>query len=153
MYILYIIMLIRILLLNSICISYLCTYHCYYRRRPLEDLLSLSEVEELPPELFDDLDPPVDDELYDLLPFDDELRLTLSASLMSSSSLVSIGACVRVSRVGFSVSPAPLAGSCSSVGLLVGFISGFFDGRSVGFFVGFFDARSVGLSERRIVSE
>ena len=77
----------------------------------------------------------------------------LSASLMSSSSLISIGSCVRVSRVGSSVSPAPLARNRSSVGLLVGFIVGFFDIRSVGFAVGFFDGRSVGLSERRIVSK
>ena len=65
----------------------------------------------------------------------------LSASLMFSSSSILIGSCVRVSLVGSSVSPAPLAGNCSSVGLLVGFI------------VGFFDGRSVELSEHRIVSE
>lgn len=87
----------------------------------------------------------------------DELRMMLSASLMSSSSPISIGSCIRVSRVGSGVSPAPLAGNCCSVDLLVRFAVGFFDGRSVGFavgfFVGFFDGRSVGLSERRIVSK
>ena len=137
------IILIRILLLNSICISYLC--HSFYQRRPLEDLLPLPdalpdplpEVEELLPELFEDLDPLPDPLPDDLLPLDDELRLMLSASLMSSSSSVSIGACVRVPLVGSNVGPTPLAGSCSSVGEAV---------------VGFFDGRSVGLSKRGIVS-
>ena len=50
---------------------------------------------------------PFDDELDDaLLPFDDELRL-----MRPASASVSIGACVRVSRVGPSVGHAPLARS------------------------------------------
>ena len=74
------------------------------QRRPLADLLPFSGAESLFP---DPLLLPFDDELDDdLLPFDDELRLMLPASAS-----VSIGACVRVSRVGPSVGRAPLARS------------------------------------------